>query len=50
MGHASNKATLDTYGYLIKNVNKKAASRLGDAIFEQDGSKMVAENKKGASL
>ncbi|MEE8551820.1 MAG: site-specific integrase, partial [Desulfobacterales bacterium] len=46
MGHASIKITMDTYGHLIKDVNKEAASRLGDAIFKQDGSKMVAETKK----
>ena len=41
--------TLDTYGQLIRDVNKKAANRLEEAIFSQDGSKMVAESKKGAS-
>jgi len=46
MGHASIKVTMDTYGHLMKDVNKEAASRLGNAIFEQDGSKMVAETKK----
>jgi integrase len=43
MGHASIKTTIDTYGHLMKDVNKEAASRLGDAIFKQDGSKMVAD-------
>lgn len=46
MGHSSIKTTLDTYGHLVKDVNKDAASRLGNAIFEQDGSKTVAETKK----
>lgn len=46
MGHASIKVTMDTYGHLMKDVNKEAASRLGDAIFEQDGSKMVATEQK----
>jgi integrase len=46
MGHASIKVTMDTYGHLMKDVNKEAASRLGDAIFEQDGSKMVANKQK----
>ena len=50
MGHASIKVTLDTYGHLLKDVNKEAASRLGDAIFEQDGSKMVAETKKEVTV
>jgi hypothetical protein len=41
MGHASIKVILDTYGHLMKDVNKEAASRLGDAIFEQNGSKQT---------
>ncbi len=49
MGHASINVTLDIYGHLMKTVNKEAANRLGNAIFEDDGSKMVAVNKKGAS-
>lgn len=49
LGHASIKLTLDTYGHLMKDVNKEAASRLGKAIFEQDGSKMVADKQKGVT-
>ena len=49
LGHASIKLTLDTYGHLMKDVNKDAASRLGKAIFEQDGSKMVADKQKGVT-
>jgi len=41
---------MDTYGHLMKDVNKEAASRLGDAIFEQDGSKMVANKQKGVTV
>jgi integrase len=33
MGHSSIKTTFDTYGHLMKDVNKKAASRLGNVIF-----------------
>ena len=33
MGHSSIKTTLDTYGHLIKDVNRKAAIRLGNVIF-----------------
>ncbi|MBW1870187.1 MAG: tyrosine-type recombinase/integrase, partial [Deltaproteobacteria bacterium] len=44
MGHSSIRITYDTYGHLMKTVNKEAASRLGDAIFGADGSKMVARN------
>lgn len=49
MGHASINVTFDIYGHLIKTENKEAAKRLGDAIFEESGSKMVATNKKGVS-
>jgi len=37
-----------TYGHLLKDVNKEAANRLGNVIFNQGGSNMVANNKKGA--
>jgi integrase len=49
MGHSSIRITLDTYGHLMKDVNQEAAVRLGDAIFKQNGSKMVAGKEKGAS-
>jgi hypothetical protein len=32
----------------MKSVNQEAALRLENAIFEINGSKMVADNKKGA--
>ena len=35
MGHASINVTMDTYGHLMKDVNKEAASRLGNAIFDK---------------
>ena len=47
MGHSSIRITLDTYGHLMKEVNQEAAVKLGKAIFEHDGSKMVAEKEKG---
>jgi len=50
LGHASIKLTLDTYGHLMKDVNKEAASRLGKAIFETNGSKMVADKQKGVTV
>ena len=49
MRHSTIKLTLDTYGHLMKDVKQEAANRLGEAIFSQDGSKMVAESKKGVS-
>ena len=42
MGHASIKVTLDTYGHLMKDVNKEAANKLGNAIFQKSGSNLVA--------
>jgi len=50
MWHSSINMTMDTYGHLMKDVNKEAASRLGDAIFKQDGSKMVANKQKGVMV
>lgn len=51
MGHSSINITMDTYGHLMKNVNREAASRLGRCVlgsnFEADGSKMVAKTEKG---
>jgi len=49
MGHSSINVTYDIYGHLMKDTNEKAASKLGNAIFEADGSKMVANPKKGIS-
>jgi len=49
MGHASINVTFDIYGHLIKTENKEATKRLGDAIFEESGSKMAATNKKGVN-
>jgi len=49
MGHSSINVTYDIYGHLMKDTNQKAASKLGNAIFEADGSKMVANTKNGIS-
>jgi len=49
MGHSSINVTYDIYGHLMKDTNQKAASKLGNSIFEADGSKMVANTKKGIS-
>ena len=49
MGRSSIKITLDIYGHLIKDVNKGAASRLGEAIFGENSSNMVATNDKRIS-
>jgi integrase len=48
MGHASINITMDTYGHLMKSTNEDAAARLGKAVFEPTGSKMVAEDTKGS--
>ena len=49
MEHASINVTFDIYGNFIKTENKEAAKRLGNAIFEESGGKMVATNKKGVN-
>ena len=38
--------TMDVYGHLMNKTNQDAATRLGNAIFGDDGSKTVAANKK----
>ncbi len=45
LGHSSPMVTLNIYAHLIKSKNPEAACRLENAIFEQSGSKMVAETK-----
>ncbi len=37
MGHASINITLDTYGHLMKTVNRQASSRLEKAVFGDNG-------------
>jgi integrase len=53
LGHSSINMTMDTYGHLMKTVNRQAAGRLGKAIFgnsETNGSKMVAEQGRATKL
>ena len=47
LGHSSPSVTLNVYAHLIKSDNQSAARRLENTIFESNGSKMVADNKKG---
>ena len=47
LGHSSPTVTLNVYAHLMEPVNQEAAIRLEDAIFETNGSKMVAETKQG---
>ena len=56
-GHSSINVTMDTYGHLMVNVNKEAASKLGQAIWstentvlKENGCKMVAVTEKGLAL
>lgn len=50
LGHSSPTVTLNVYAHLMKPVNQEAACRLENMIFQTDGSKMVANNKKGATI
>jgi len=47
LGHSSPTVTLNIYSHLMKSINREAARRLENTIFETNGSKMVAETKKG---
>ena len=49
-GHASIKTTIDTYGHLMKDINKEAANRLGEAIFEKSGHNSVTTTKKEVTV
>jgi integrase len=50
LGHSSPTVTLNVYSHLMRNENQEAACRLENTIFQVDGSKMVADSKKGATL
>ncbi len=43
LGHSSPTMTLDVYAHLMKPVNQQAALRLEKTVFENFGSKMVAQ-------
>jgi hypothetical protein len=41
--------TLNIYSHLLKDSNQESACRLENAIFEVNGSKMVADDEKGVT-
>jgi len=47
LGHSSPTVTLNVYAHLMKPANQEAARRLENAVFGENGSKMVAKTKKG---
>jgi integrase len=49
LGHSSPMVTLNVYSHLLKDSNQEAACRLENSIFETNGSKMVADEEKGAT-
>jgi integrase len=49
LGHSSPTVTWNVYAHLMKPVNQEAPSKLESTIFEPNGSKMVANTKKGAT-
>ena len=46
LGHSSPTVTWNVYAHLMKATNQEAPSRLENTIFETNGSKTVAKNKK----
>jgi len=44
MGHSKVSTTLDIYGHMIKTDNYESACGLEDMVFQNNGSKMVAES------
>lgn len=49
LGHSSPNVTLNVYAHLMKPANQEAAPRLENAVFGEDGSKMVGWKEKGVS-
>ena len=50
LGHSSPTVTWNVYAHLMKPVNQEAACRLENTVFGENGSKMVAETKKGLQV
>ena len=50
LGHHSPTMTLDVYAHLMNPVNREAPNKLENAVFGDFRSKMVAQNKKEATL
>jgi integrase len=48
LGHHSPTVTLNVYAHLMNPVNQAAAINLEMSVFENNGCKVVAANKKGA--
>ena len=49
LGHSSPTVTWNVYTHLMKPVNQEAACKLEKTVFETNGSKTVAEMKRGAT-
>lgn len=49
LGHSFPTVTLNVYAHLMKPTNQEAACRLESTIFEGTGSKMAANEAKGAT-
>ncbi len=50
LGHASPTITLNVYAHLMKPTNQEAACWLENAVFGENGTKMVAGKEKGYGL
>ena len=48
LGHTNPTVTLNVYAHLMNPTNQEAACRLENSVFGENGSKMVAETKKGS--
>ena len=45
-GRLCSDVTLNVYAHLVKSKNQEAACKLEKAVFEANGSKMVADSEK----
>jgi integrase len=50
LGHSSPTVTWNVYAHLMNPTNQESACRLENTVFGEDGSKMVAETKKGLQV
>ncbi|HUU81277.1 MAG TPA: site-specific integrase, partial [Acidobacteriota bacterium] len=49
MGHSSINVTMDTYGHLMKSVNREASNKLDKAVFGENGDFLETKTKKELS-
>ena len=49
MGHSSINVTMDTYGHLMKTINREASNRLDRAVFGHNGDFLETKKEKATA-